>query len=196
MHHQPDAQPQKAVNLAHPFAVALGQVIVNGYHVHAFAGQRVQVNRHRGNQRFAFAGLHLGNAGAVQHNTADDLHGVGLQAQHTPVGFAANRERFGQNIVQAGAIGQLLLERRGLGLQLGIGQLLHFRFERKHLVRNRADPFELLIREAAEQFFQERHRDTSNQRFLAPLRGVQIHKYTLIYNTPAQAFLSNLRGRF
>ena len=116
MDNQADRQAKKAVNLAHPFAVALGQVIVDGNNMHAFAGQGIQVNGHGGHQGLAFTGLHLGNAGTMKHNAADDLHRVGLQAQHTPVRFAADGERFGQDIVKAGPVFQLFFQVRGFGL--------------------------------------------------------------------------------
>ena len=77
--------------------------------MHAFAGQGIQVNGHGGHQGLAFTGLHLGNAGTMKHNAADDLHRVGLQAQHTPV-------RFGQDIVKAGPVFQLFFQVRGFGL--------------------------------------------------------------------------------
>ena len=84
--------------------------------MHAFAGQGIQVNGHGGYQGLAFTGLHLGNAGTMKHNAADDLHRVGLQAQHTPVRFAADGERFGQDIVKAGPVFQLFFQVRGFGL--------------------------------------------------------------------------------
>ena len=116
LHDQADIQAQPAVELAHPLAVALGQVIVDGDDVHALAGQGVQVGGQGGHQGLAFTGLHLGNAGTMKHNAADDLHRVGLQAQHTPVRFAADGERFGQDIVKAGPVFQLFFQVRGFGL--------------------------------------------------------------------------------
>ena len=41
MYNQADAQAEKTVNLAHPFGVAAGKVVVDGNNVHAFAGKRV-----------------------------------------------------------------------------------------------------------------------------------------------------------
>ena len=52
----------------------------------------------------------------MKHNAADDLHRVGLQPQHTPVRFAADGERFGQDIVKAGPVFQLFFQVRGFGL--------------------------------------------------------------------------------
>ena len=115
------------VDLAHPLRVAAGQVIVDGDDVDAFAGQGVQVGRHGGNQRLAFTGLHLGDAGAVQHDAADDLHGVGLHAQHAPVSLTAYGERLGQQVVEGLTLGKALFELGGLGLQFLVGQLGHLR---------------------------------------------------------------------
>lgn len=43
--HEADVQPQKAVDLADPLAVALSKVVIHRDHVHAFATQRIQVRR-------------------------------------------------------------------------------------------------------------------------------------------------------
>ena len=41
MDNQPYRQSHKTVYLAHPFAVALGKIIIDGNNMHAFAGQSV-----------------------------------------------------------------------------------------------------------------------------------------------------------
>lgn len=51
-------------------------------------------------------------------------------AQHASAGLAAYREGFGKNLVQGLAGGKPLLELRGLGLQLGVGELLDRRLQR------------------------------------------------------------------
>ena len=40
-----DGQPEEAVDLAHPFGVALGEVVVDGDDVDALAGERVEIDR-------------------------------------------------------------------------------------------------------------------------------------------------------
>ena len=166
---QTDGQTQETVDLAHPLGVAAGQVIVDGDNMHALAGQGVQVGGHGSDQRLAFTGLHLGDAGAVQHDAADDLHGVGLHAQHAPVGLAADGERLGQQVVEGLAFGKALFELGGLGLQFLVGQLRHLRLQSKDFILERVDALEFFVRERAEQFFKKRH--NSSPVFSAACRG-------------------------
>ena len=76
-----DRQAQELVNRAHPLAVARGQVIVDRDHVHAAAGQGVQVDRQGGDQGLAFAGGHFRDPARVQRVAADQLH---VERNHVP----------------------------------------------------------------------------------------------------------------
>ncbi len=129
-HDHADAQSQEAMDAPHPLGVALGQVVVYGDHVHALAVERVQVRRQGGDECLAFAGAHLRDLAVVQRDAAHELHVEVAHAQHPPRGFAHHGERLGQHRIQGGAGGDLLLERRGLCGELGIGELLHRRLER------------------------------------------------------------------
>ena len=71
----------------------------------ALAFERVQVGGERRDQRLAFAGLHLGDAAAVQHHAADELHVEVPHVQHAPAGLADDGERFDQQVVEGGAVG-------------------------------------------------------------------------------------------
>ena len=153
LHDQADSQSQPAVELAHPLAVALGQIVVDGNNVHPFAGQGVQVGGQGSHKGLALTGLHLGNIAAVQGNAAGHLHREVLHAQHAPCGLAADGEGVGQDIVQRFAVGQLLLQRGGLGLQLGVGHGLILAFQCQHLFGEGVDLFQLPVREAAKEFF-------------------------------------------
>ena len=62
--------------------------------------ERVQVERQRGDQGLALAGLHLGDAAAVQHHAADQLHVVVAHAEHALARLAADGERLGQEVVE------------------------------------------------------------------------------------------------
>ena len=84
-----DAVDREAVEFeehAHPLGVALGQVVVDGDHVDALAGQGVEVDRQGGHEGLTLTGGHLGNLAAVQHGAADDLHVV---VHHVPGDFVS-----------------------------------------------------------------------------------------------------------
>ena len=83
-----DGQTHEAVHLAHPFAVAAGEVVVDGDDMYALAGQGVEVGRKDGDKGLALAGLHLGDAPLMEHDAAYELHAEGLHAQHAPRGLA------------------------------------------------------------------------------------------------------------
>ncbi len=53
------------MNAAHPIGIAVGQVVIHSDDVNAFAFERVQVAREGGDERFAFAGFHFGDAAPV-----------------------------------------------------------------------------------------------------------------------------------
>ena len=78
---QRDGEPEILEDVAHPLRVAPGQVVVDGDEVRAAAGQRVQIERQRGDECLALTGRHFGDAPAVQHDAADELHVVG---NHVP----------------------------------------------------------------------------------------------------------------
>jgi hypothetical protein len=92
-HVDTDREAEKAVDLAHPLGVALGEVVVHRDDLHAVAGQRVQVRRQRGHQRLALAGAHLRDLAVVQHHAAHQLHVEMAHAQRALAGFAHHRER-------------------------------------------------------------------------------------------------------
>ena len=78
-----DRQAEEAVDAAHPFRVAAGQVVVHGDDVNAFAVERVEIGGQRGDERLAFAGLHFGDLAVVQDHAADHLHVVVAHAAAT-----------------------------------------------------------------------------------------------------------------
>ena len=105
-----DAEAEEVVDLPHPFGVAPGEVVVDGNDVDALAGQRVEVDRKRCDQRLAFAGLHLGDVAFVQHDAADQLHVEMPLAERALGRLAHGGEGRNQNVVQGLAIGELFAE--------------------------------------------------------------------------------------
>ena len=104
-----DGEAQEAVHPAHPFGVAFGEVIVDGDDVNALAFERVEVAGQGGDERFAFAGLHFGDAAFVQNHAADQLDVEVAHVENAPAGLAAYGEGFDQQVVERGAAGRVFL---------------------------------------------------------------------------------------
>jgi hypothetical protein len=126
-------QAQPAVQAAHPFGIALRQVVVDGDDVHALAGQRVQIGRQGRHQRLALARAHFRDLAVVQDHAADHLDVEVAHLEHAPGCLAAHRERFRQQVVERLAVRDAILEFRRLGLEFSVGQLFDLRLERVNL---------------------------------------------------------------
>ena len=145
VHDEPDAQAQEAVHLAHPLALELCQIVVDGDDVHAPARQRVQYGRKGCGQGLALAGLHLGDAALVQHDRAHQLHVEGALAQHAHRRLAGERVGLRQKIVQRCAVLGPGAQRAQLLAQLRVRALLHGRLQRVDLIHNLSYLFQLSL---------------------------------------------------
>ena len=117
-----DGEAEEVVDLPHPFGVAPGEVVVDGDDMDALAGQRVEIDRKRRDQRLAFAGLHLGDVAFMQHHAADQLHVEMPLAERALGRLAHGGEGRNQNVVEGLAVGELLAELVGARLQRLVGQ--------------------------------------------------------------------------
>ena len=104
MHNHADGHAQEAEDATHVLALELGQIIVDGHDMHAFAGERVQVGRHGRRQGLALAGLHLGNAALMEHDAAEHLHAELALARHAVGRLAYDGICFRQQVIQRFAI--------------------------------------------------------------------------------------------
>ena len=73
----------------------------------------------------------------MQNDAADNLYRERLDGEHTPHGFAARCERFGQDVVKGRAEGEALFQHGGLALQLLICHFCVFVIEREHRLLKR-----------------------------------------------------------
>ena len=89
----------------------------------------------------------------VEDDAADELHPVGLHAQHAPGRLPAGGEGLGQDVVQTLAIGDALLEFGGLGLELLVGELGVLPVQGFNLVHDGFDGAELLSELVPKSFF-------------------------------------------
>ena len=123
-------QPEKIVEFAHPLRIAVGQVVVDRDHMHAFAGQCVQVNRQCGGQGLALASAHFRNFAVVQGHAAQQLH-IEVAHFHDALGTLAHHGKgLGQQGVQRLTRGDAVLEQPGLGAQVVVGQPFEFSLHR------------------------------------------------------------------
>ena len=68
------AHPEAAIERAHPFRVAPGQIIVYRDNVHSSPGQRIQHGRKSRNQRLPFSSFHFRDFAIVKNQSANQLH--------------------------------------------------------------------------------------------------------------------------
>jgi hypothetical protein len=122
MHDDAGSQAEEAIDLAHLGAVARCQIVVHGDHVHAAAGECVQIDGQGGDQRLAFAGFHLGDLAVIEHHATDELHVEMAQTEHAFGGLAHHGESLGQQIVERGTGGNAFAEFHGLGGERVVGE--------------------------------------------------------------------------
>ena len=87
----------------------------------------VEVDRQRGDERLALAGLHLRDHALVQDHAADELHVEVTHAEHALGGLTSDSERLRQQVVERLAVLDALLELDGLGSKLLVGEGLERR---------------------------------------------------------------------
>ena len=167
VHDDAGAQAEETVELAHPLGVATGEVIVDRHHMHALAGQRIERHGQRGHKGLALAGLHFGDLALVQDHAADELHVIVAHAQHAARGLPHQSKNLGQQIVQ-----RLFPGLHGLPAlahapgKVLVGQGLHIGFKRIDARNQRAQPPQIALVLAAEDFFEDisEHRDSWDAR--------------------------------
>ena len=93
-------KPQQLVDRPHQLQADFGEIVVRRDKMRAAPGQRVQVERQRRHQCFAFAGLHLRDLARVEDAAADQLHVVVAQADGAAGRFAHRGERLRHHFVE------------------------------------------------------------------------------------------------
>ena len=150
-----DRHAEEPVDLAHPLGVAPGEVVVDRDDVDAFAFERVEIGRQRGDEGLALAGLHLGNLALVQDGAADELDVEVPHVEHAASGLPHDRKRLRKQVVERRALGEAFAEFRGLGAQLLLGERLDGRLERVDLAHDGAQTLELAFVLGADDFGEE-----------------------------------------
>src|SRR6266511_1587011 len=125
-----DRHAEALVDAAVPLGVALGEVVVDGDEVDALALERVQVEREAGDERLAFARLHLGDVALVEDDSAHQLDVEHPLARFAQARLSDGRERLEEQVLECLAVLQSLPELGRLGAQLLVGERLEVRLER------------------------------------------------------------------
>ena len=87
-------EAEEPIELAHPFGVALGQIVVDGDHVHAASAEGIEIDRESGDQGFAFARLHFRDHALVLHHAPDQLHIEVAHVEHPASSLTHHGEGF------------------------------------------------------------------------------------------------------
>ena len=74
------------IERSHPLGVTLGEVVVDGYHMHTISREGVEEHRQCGDECLTLTGSHLGNLALMQNDTAEELHVV---VDHLPLKVVA-----------------------------------------------------------------------------------------------------------
>ncbi len=138
-------QAQRMIELRHPLGVALGQVVVDGHEMDAFAFQGIEVDRQRRHQGLPLPGFHLGDAPAMEDHAADQLHiemaHIELAARH----FPAYGKGFWQNVVEGLARCKPFLEVLGFVGKGLIGKGSQSRLQPVDLLHDRPNGLDFTI---------------------------------------------------
>ncbi|MCG3142234.1 MAG: hypothetical protein HDKAJFGB_03642 [Anaerolineae bacterium] len=113
-----ETEPQ--IDRAHPARADARQIIVRRDQMHAASGERVEIQRQRGDQRFAFARPHFRNLAVVQNDARHQLHVEVALPVRAARRFAHGGKRFRQKFV----------ERRLFVVEQFLFAVLHLELER------------------------------------------------------------------
>ena len=146
-----DGKAEELVDPAHPFGVALREIIVDRDDVDAPAGERVQIDRQRRRKRLALAGLHFGDHALVEDHPAHKLDVEMALSQGALGGLAHGGESLDEQVVRICAGLDAFAECVRAGPERTVRQRLQFRFERIDRRDLRPQAFQEAVVMGAEQ---------------------------------------------
>jgi hypothetical protein len=126
-HHVRDkagADPERVEHGLDPLRIALGEIVVDRDEMDVLPRERVQVERHRGDERLSFARAHLGDVALVEDDPAHHLDVEEADAHRPLERLAHRREYLEEDVLERLAVRDALPELGGLSLQFLVGELL------------------------------------------------------------------------
>ena len=134
-----DFHAENFVERAHPIGVALGEVVVDGGEVGTLALERGKVERQRGGERFAFAGLHFDDRVVMDGGAAEELHVEVPHVESTPASFAHECEGLDEQAIERLTAASAVAKREASFFEIEVGLCFERFFEGGDL-GNRAAP--------------------------------------------------------
>ena len=128
-----DLHAERFVEWPHPVGIALGQVVVDRGQMGALPFQRGEIQRQRGGERFAFAGLHFDDRIVMHGRAAQELHIEVPHVEPSPAGLAHQRKRFDQQPIERLAAAGTIAQREARLLEIEVGLRLERLFKRSNL---------------------------------------------------------------
>ena len=141
------------MDAAHPLGISVGQIVVDGDDMHAFAFEGIEVSGKGGHEGLTFTGTHLCDTALMQDDTADELYTVVLHTENTFAGFTDGGEGFGEQIVEGFAVGEAFSELSGLVAEFFVGHVLHGRSQSFDFIYDRIDTLQLALAVRSKYFF-------------------------------------------
>ena len=143
---QPAGEPEEVVYATHLLGAHAREVLVDSDYVHAVPGQGVEHGRQGGDERLAFAGLHLGYAPLMEHDAAHELYPERAFAEDAVGRLAYDGEGVDEHVVERRAFVLHLAAQSGDAVpELLVGSGLVFVGESLDRVDCRREFFDLTL---------------------------------------------------
>ena len=144
-HDATGAHPQESEDTAHQVRLVFRQEVIDRDHVHALAGQRVEIGRGRGNQGLTFTGTHFRDISQVQCGATHHLHVEVTHTQHPVCSFTHSGKSFWEQRIQGFPFGIPRPELLGFPAKFLVGHIAKFALQRIDCVRVDPEFFQDLL---------------------------------------------------
>ena len=146
-----DGKAEELIDPAHPFGVALREIVVDRDDMDAPAGERVQIDRQGCRERLALAGLHFGDHALMENHAAHKLDVEMALPQGALGGLAHGGEGLDEQVVRVCAGLDAFAECVRASPERTVRQRLQLRFERVDRRDLRPQAFQEAVVMGAEQ---------------------------------------------
>ncbi len=141
----PHAHSEDLEDRSHPPGVALGEIVVHRDHVHAFAGEAVEVGGRDAGQSLPLTGFHLRDPSLVEDHGSHELHVEDALAENPPRGLPDQRVCLRQDAVQRLPVSNPPTELLGLAGEVRLSVGHHLRLPGVDFLHDRHELFQVTL---------------------------------------------------